>query len=253
MVCTWGRHILRLTVAAVALLLLAAAVPGVAAQQPDGDGERLQELVARLLGSAGFTPDGRPITADILLGELPADSPVPLLVPPQGRVVGSVVRRAGSEVVGVTVALDVPATAEAIAAFYEQELPGRGFRPLPSGLSSQGGFQPTGQLTGRFFCGSAGGAFLSVTIVTRANGPSEVRLSSDTQTETPCSSPSAFGMGPSAPPLPVLTPPAGVVLRPGLGTPILVGGPPTPGSRVVSEALAMTDLSVTVLEAGFAE
>ena len=247
----WRRILQAMLVSAVLLLPALIAPGGARAQQPDPDLDRLRQLVVRLLGQSGVTPDGRPITADILLGDLPADAPIPLLVPPGGRVVGSVLRRAGDDIVGVTAALDVPGTAETIVGFYERELPVRGFRPLPTGFAVQGGFQPTGQPSFRSFCGAPSGPFLNVTIATPPSGPSEVRINGDTLSEGPCGVSGGLAPGfPDGTPLPLLTPPSGVVVQ--LGGPFIFGGPPMPGNRLVSEATALTDFGVAELEATFA-
>jgi hypothetical protein len=166
-------------------------------------------------------------------------------------VVGSVVQRAEGEIIAVTAALDAPGTPEAVAAFYERELSGRGYRPLPSGPSPQGGFQPTGQATFRTFCGPSPTGFFGIQITMPPQGPAQVRINVDALAEGPCSFPGPFGPGMASSPLPALTAPPGVVIR--FNLPIIFGGPPMPGNRVVSEATATTEMPVAALEAAFAE
>jgi hypothetical protein len=242
---------LAVALAATLVTAVVARSSSLAAQQPGGDAERVRELVARLLGRGGFTPDGRPITTEILVGELPADPPAPLPVPPNGRVVGSVVQRAEGEIIAVTAALDAPGPAEAVAAFYERELSGRGYRPLPSGPSPQGGFQATGQATFRTFCGPSPTGFFGILVTAPPQGPAQVRINVDALAEGPCSFPGPFGAGMGAPSLPALSAPAGVVIR--FTGPVIFGGPPMLGNRVVSEATAITEMPVAALEAAFAE
>ena len=240
---------LRVIVAIAAFALVGSAFSRpIHAQQADDD-ERLRDLVAQLLGPTGVGPNGERITADILLGALPASPPVPVPVPPDGRVVGSVVRSADGRVVGVTAVLDVPGAADDVIGFYDQAYAAAGYRPAPGLVpGSQGGFQPTAQPLFRGFCAGPQGPWVTVSVATPTSGPNDVRVSGDRLNAGPCQGPGlAFGGG--GPSLPRLTAPPGVIIRPGgpYGVPV----PVFPGLPT-SDAIAITDMGVAELEAAFA-
>ena len=103
---------------------MAALVAVVLSSGPRGDGSvqaqqaqdesRLRELAERLLTPPLLGPGAEPITVQLLPGQVPADSPLSLTLPPNSRVVGSELRRSAEIPAGGTVVLDVPGTAAEI-------------------------------------------------------------------------------------------------------------------------------------------
>jgi hypothetical protein len=238
--------------------LLASSGPVPAWAQQDADASTLRELAERLLGRPAFSagPFERPEeTAQLVPGRL-ADELQPLIPVPAGaRVAGSVVRRAGDNLAGGEILLDVPGDAAAAESAYRLALAEQGWMPpFASFPPAGGGFQSIGSVFDNTFCSGEDGTQLMLGIRPRPPG-TEVRVSVILDVST---GPGATGICSSArrtpsPPfsfnfesvLPTLRPPDGVRFVPSGGT------SSTPG-RQTSEATAVTDQSAATLEASFA-
>lgn len=238
--------------AIVALTAMAMSMPyRAAAQEPPRDRAVLiQELAERLLAPPYPGPGGQAAGAQLLPGELPAGLPVELPVPPDGRLVGSVVRRTGEQTSSVEAALDAPGKAPDVLAFYERQLTGRGWAPAPTKQPPRGGFQPSvPPPTSAMFCRAANGPWLSVNVFPKLAGPSDVRLRLELSNPGPCAAPRG-PEPPRNPPgadlLPPLYAPEGVALS-------LMSSGGGSNQRWSSEAVAPTAQGVAELEAHFAK
>ena len=232
-----------------------------AAQPGPDDPALLRELVERLL-SPPFPPlpDDTP-RLQLLPGALPPNLPLEVPRPPGSRLIGSVLRPSfgpgqfgpGPVIgMGAEIVLDVPGAAPEVFALYERELGEQGWTAPPFTRGGRpGGFQPTQQPFGAPLCKGEQGPFVSLTVFPRTNAPSDVRIRVEAAGGPgPCGGPFPSGpRPPEGPPgfdrIPLLTPPAGVVLQTsGFG-----GGP----GRFSSDALAETAMSVAELEAHYAQ
>ncbi len=244
-----------LVLAALVLLALSGATPATAgarpaaATPPPADDTLLRELAERLLTPPGGPP-GQPLpTPQLLPGALPADLPLALPVPPGGRLVGSVARRAGGTLVGAEVVVDAPGAAADVAAFYEGAFGPQGWTPAPlGGPGPPFGFQPSGAATFRFFCAPPGvQGSLNLQALPREAPLSDLRLRLDLTNPGPCGQGAGAprpGLPPGADRLPLLVAPAGAQVSPGGGG----GG----GNRFASDALAATELPVAALHDAYA-
>jgi len=228
--------------AAVPLQLASGAVQA----QQQSDPATLRDLAQRLLAPPVFGPNGQPQTVELFVGQLPSDFPLALPTPPNGRLVGSDAHRAGTQPISWAVVFDAPGAPGDVNTFYQQQLPGLGWTPAPSHPGAQrGGFQPTLNTIPLIFCQSSSGPSLTVTATVRPNLPTDVRVSVSASAGPCASSPGSPGQPPGADRLPALTAPAGVQVQTTSGG----GGP----NRFTSDATAITDQSVTTLEAHFAQ
>ncbi len=244
-----------LVLAALVLLALGGATPATAgarpaaATPPPAADALLRELAERLLTPPGGPP-GQPLpTPQLLPGALPADLPLALPVPPGGRLVGSVARRAGGTLVGAEVVVDAPGAAADTAAFYERALGPQGWTPAAlGGPGPPFGFQPSGAATFRSFCAPPGApGSLNLQVLATTAGPGDLRLRLDLTNPGPCGQGAGTprpGLPPGAERLPLLAAPDGAQVTPAGGG----GG----GNRFASDALAATELPVAALHDAYA-
>ncbi len=172
-------------------LLAAQPLTGPSAQA----GGSLEELATRLL-SPGYTgPGGETSPIQLLPGQVAGGLPPGIQNPPNARVIGSAVRAGSIYGSGksVDVIYDAPGSVTSLVNFYQQSLTGAGWT-TPTGYtgSGQGGFQPTTTTAYRYYCHTATGSSLSLTIYGRRNAPNDVRLnvmvSNSSQQPGPCGS-----------------------------------------------------------------
>ncbi|MGH2588566.1 MAG: hypothetical protein ACRDJE_26890, partial [Dehalococcoidia bacterium] len=192
--------------------------------QPGGEAA-LRDLAERLLAPSLLGPGAEPITARLLPGQVPAGLPVDLPMPEGSRLIGSLVRLTGSETSGATVVIEASGTAASILAFYEQVLTAHGWStaPFAGPGNPPGGLQPTLLPVSRAYCQSTRGPQMSVTVLPRAAGPSDVRMTLDTLFPYACQAlqqPSEADLLP-----PLYTPPA-VELLPSNPPQPITGGKP---------------------------
>ena len=255
--------------AASAALLLAGALGAggrepAAAQAPPADASLLRELAERLIAAPyPSMPSQVPLpTVQLLPGQIPSDLPLNLPLPPDARLIGTVVRTLpggptseasmamGPVAPGATVVLDAPGSREALLTLYEGALAQQGWRVAQGGSPFPGGFQTAfGGGGGLTYCQSESGPWLSVNVYPRASGPNDVRLTVGTNAGA-CSIPMPpvprAAIPRAAELLPRLVPPSGVVMQP-------VGGGGGGSHRWSSEAAAETSRPATELEAHFAQ
>ena len=210
--------------------------------------DQLRELATRLLTPPYGGPTGQAETVSLLPGQLPNDPAFDLSVPPGGRVVGSAVYAAGGTTAAVDIVVDAPGNASDVETFYQRVLTGRGWSDSAYKGMPLGGFQPNQGPITRFFCAPAGPGFLQLSVLARTGSPNDVRLHAELTTPGPCGINAGIPTGPPGyDKLPPLYAPNGVQLQsagPG-------GGGPLP--RASSSAEATTELSVSDLEAHFAQ
>jgi hypothetical protein len=264
-------HIVTL-ISLVAALMIIAGVSGTpvvssvgAAQQEDA--AQIRDLAERLLTYPYGTSTGESARAQLLVGRLPAEFPFPLPLPQGARLVGSAVRMAGSDVMGVEVAIEAPGTPAQILGFYDTALPAAGLSLAPSSYRGGGGFQPGAAKRSDTFCLGETGPWLSLSAAEQPGGAlpdrrSDVRVSVTMRAVSMTAAPIAYA-GPCAPPeargysygsgsaagrlLPRLSGPPDVPLQ-------STGGMQMTGQEfATSSALAVTDMSVAAFEAFFAE
>jgi hypothetical protein len=128
------------SLAFLALLLATIAVTGpggvsarALAATPVADDALLRELAERLLSQTAGPP-GQPIpTPQLLPGALPDDLPLTLPVPPGGRLLGSVARRADGTLFTADIVYDAPGAATDVVALYERALAPQGWAAAPTG------------------------------------------------------------------------------------------------------------------------
>lgn len=222
--------------------------PAIARADPADDAAALRALVGRFLTVPGSGPTSQQQAADLLPGQVPSDLPLALPQPPNGRVVGSVVRRRGQDAVLWDVILDAPGAPVDILQAYGQQLAALGWTKPPVGPFG-GGFQAaTPNDTAATFCQTIGAApFLTVTAAAEASGQADVRVHVDATGPGPCFIPTAPGPPPlpETGRLPALAPPAGVQVQP--------SGSGSGNNRFTSEATALTDKRAADLEAFYAQ
>jgi hypothetical protein len=209
------------------------------------DSRQVQMLAERLLGAPYTLPFGRPQNARLVLGEVPEEIPLAPPIPAGGSVLGSVARQADGQLVNVDILVDLPSgmTAMEALAFYERELPARGWAAAPAAPSGmRGGFQFGPGGLSRTFCRDEAGPWVSVTVGAQG-GSAEARLHLDLTSPGPCAQPGR-GDPPGGDLLPPLRAPDGVSLLP-------LGG--SFGSdQVVSQATLASESPATDLERHFA-
>ncbi len=226
--------------------LSARSVSAVVARADSGDeAAALRELAGRFLIQPGAGPGTPGQSADLLPGQLPADLPLALPLPPGARLVGSVVRRRGGSALLWDVILDAPGAPTDLLTFYRGQLLPLGWTTPPSGPFG-GGFLATAPDTGSAtYCGKAGGPpVLVVTAAPAASGGSDVRIAIDASNAGACA---IVPLPVPGPPrltnrLPALTPPPGLTLVQG-------GSGSYGGERTTSDTTALTDRSAGELAA----
>ncbi|MCL5024939.1 MAG: hypothetical protein M1531_00350 [Chloroflexi bacterium] len=214
------------------------------AQGPDES--PLLELAQRLLAPPLPGPFGQPQAIQLMPGQLPAGLPLDVPVPPGATTIGSAVHTTGDRTSSVDVLFDMPGDSASLLAFYQQELPARGWNPAPAATAAPHGFQSPQPVVNRSFCQSPTGPWLSVSIYPKVSGPNDVRLHLDPVNPGPCGQlgPLPSRLPPGADLVPPLYPPSGVPLQ-------TFGSGIGPG-RWGSDAIAETGQDVAALEAGFA-
>jgi hypothetical protein len=220
------------------------------------------ELAQRLLALPYVGAGGQAPTLQLLPGQLPADLPLTVPIPPGGRLVGTVVR-ASSNGNNVDVVLDAPGTAAQVQRFFQEQLQAQGWAPPPNfGGPGGGGFQTSVAIANRYYCHGSSGPSLMLAVYSPQNGPNDVRLNLNTSGFGPCNPPSGgvtmYPASPSPDQIPTLYPPEGVTVEVTSGA----GPPPmrplgAPGGSAFtqrgSEAVAETALSLAELEAYYAQ
>jgi len=240
-----GLMCLCLTVGLIAALC-ARSVPAASARADSGDeAAALRELAGRFLTQPGAGPGTPGQSADLLPGQLPADLPLALPLPPGARLVGSVVRRRGGSTLLWDVILDAPGAPVDLLTFYRGQLLALGWTTPPSGPFG-GGFLAAAPDTGSAtYCGKAGSPpVLVVTAAPAASGGSDVRIAIDAANAGACAIAPLPVPGPPrlTNRLPALTPPPGLTLAQG-------GSGSYGGERTSSDATALTDRSAGELAA----
>jgi hypothetical protein len=232
--------------------------PQALAQSQDSAAE-VRQLAERFLGGPAFFPgSSAPVTAELLSGRVPPDLDLDVPIPSGGRLVGSVARRTGDRLVNGLVLVDANGTPDALAGFYRDELPTRGWTARPDvSMGSRGGFQsgsPFGGSEFGLYCGGEDGPYLTLTTGPRPGGGSEARLS--IQFPQPAFFGGA-GFGPCG-----VRPPQGTVDPTGAGRLPRLSAPP--GVQLIasggsfspnvgaSDAVASTNLSAAELASFFA-
>jgi len=227
-------------------LAMAGSSRAVAAGQESAGQPSVQELAERLLGFP--QSDGQTASLQLLPGQIASQLPVSPALPAGARVVGSLVRNAGTPMASVSVVIDAPGDRATIQAFYQKELAGKGWNPLPPGPQAHG-FQPGSQPGGpSIFCSPQGSAWLSVNVYGGQSGSSDVRINTNGQIPNQCHPPNAAAPAPpfsSNSLIPPLYAPEGVATQPGS-----TGGGP---GRWVSDGTATTDQKAGPLEQHFAQ
>jgi hypothetical protein len=243
-----------------------------AASQGTDDGVQLLELAVRLLAQRGGSTQ---VVDRLLPGRLADELPFDLPIPPNGRLLGSLVRSSDLNGTSVEVVMDAPGLPDQVLAIFDEAMPPQGWGPPPPGTPGMfapgsppgGGFQPPDQVTrlvprSSTYCREPNGAFLTVTANPRESGPNDLRA----MLQFPPTSLTGSGYGacailqPVPPPgpgtiapgpdlLPRLTLPEGVSLDQGAGR----GSGATGLGSYGTGATVITEMSVTSLEAYFAE
>ncbi len=233
------------------VLLTALRAGSTRAQKPDPCAP-LRELAERLLMPVLFGVP--PSSVRLYPRTLPPGLPLTLPLPPDSRLVGSVVRPSlapGPEAApcgeAFDIVLDVPGHADTVLTFYRRALADLGWTSPPArGPGLESGFLPsTAPTLGAAFCAGAERPWLTVSVSPRADASNDVRVHIETGTPGPCGGPSA---PPLSPPLllalPALHAPAGVRVLP-------LGGS-ADDVHAESRAVVQTDTSVADIEAHYA-
>jgi hypothetical protein len=238
---------------AVAMIAAVARAAPVQAQQTENP-DTLRELVMRLL--APPSPGASAGQVQIFPGALPPGLPLDLPLPPNSRLVGSVVRPSfppGPPPIAPSgesfdIVLDVPGDPVDVVTFYREAFSGLGWTQPGLFAPFSGGFLPSfGPTSSAGFCQSAQGPWLNVTVYPREDAPNDTRIHVDTGNPGPCA-------GPPVPPPP--GPPPGAAVMPPLAPPpgvqVLPRGSGGEDGSWESRAIAVTDMSVADLEAFYA-
>jgi hypothetical protein len=137
--------------------------------------EGLRELAERLV--AHPHPLGR-TSVELFPRALPDVGGVDLVLPAEGRLLGSAIHRRDGELVAVEAVVDVDQPMRPSIAGYEEELRRRNWT-VHMGLWGGGGFVPTGGGMPRSFRRGQSGPILAVSADDRAAGGTELRLRLD--------------------------------------------------------------------------
>lgn len=99
---------------------------------PTEDIKLVQELALRLLSPPVPNKTGRASHAKLLPGRLPDTLPLTLPVPPESRIVGTLVPDVSGQQQGsLSIILDVPGRPSDIGAFYEEMFVSQGWKVIP--------------------------------------------------------------------------------------------------------------------------
>ena len=202
--------------------------------------EQVLHTLARRLLSAPY-PGGSAEEVQILVGELPADLPIEVPLPEGARTIGSLVRGDRS----VQTVLDVDQSADAVLAFYREQLETAGWYELDWPMQP-GGFGFGAEVGTATFCHSRRGPSLMVTAFEAEAAPTDVRLNLQTDPrQSPCAMlERPYGLAMSL--IPNLRAPAGATMhRRGRS-----GGN---GNSWHSTVILETDLDTAVLAAHYNE
>jgi len=172
--------LLLITAASSEKLLGTAFAQSPTAEQP----ARLDKLVERLLSPPYPDQGGQRPTVRLLPGQLPTPLPFDLPVPAESRIVGSAVHDVGDKMLTANVVLDVPGDAGAVLAFYQKELPARGWQIIPLGPGEEHGFLSVPTTHIRSFCHGRAGPWLLLTIAPGTAESNDVRLDLQTGAES---------------------------------------------------------------------
>jgi len=246
-----GVKAIHLTVAllmAVLLMGLQFETRTVRAQTDDPD--LLRELALRELTPQYPGPNGEAPQVRLLPGALPPELPFSLPLPPNSRLIGSVVRTFPPNGGNTDIILDAPGTPADLIAFYDGALTDLGYTVGPTGGPAPGGFAPI-PVQNRGYCPVDSGGPLFVNVFSKESGPSDVRLNIPAGGPGPC-----FPVGPGGPRPPQLPPGADRV--PQLSSPANValsaaGSQPIGPGIWGSNATATTTMSVQALESFYAQ
>jgi hypothetical protein len=134
---------------------------------------RLHELALRL---ATYPGDPRGKDPQLLVGQLPANSPVTIPFPEQSNLLGTLVR--GPE--HATIVLDAPFPPGGVLDFYREQLTAAGWEELPQPGPFQGGFTHTSrdQASYATFCHGKRGPALMIAVLKKDTN-ADVRLELD--------------------------------------------------------------------------
>lgn len=250
------RHRGRVGIGVVGIMCLVAGLvalssSGEAMTRADqGSDAAALELAQRYIARGGIE------NTDLLAGQVPGDLPFTLTLPPNSRVVGSVVSHVGTRVISWEVILDVPGAPPDATAFYRQNLTDSGWTTPPPflGRAFSSGFlfrgpsstatpaAPTRTVTPNpvnfaSFCQPSGNGSVNITARPLANGMSDVHV----QIETFGARCIANRPSRSALQLPALAAPSGVIVF------------PNGSGDSSSDATARTEMSAADLEDFYAQ
>jgi hypothetical protein len=238
---TWRALAMPLMLAALIYpaTLLGWIPPGSEAAPAGSTEDDLRMLAERLINGAG--PYGPSSSVALLPGQVPSSMPLPLPVPPGGRVIGSAIRSDGSRQQAIDVVIDAPGRPSEVMAFLRREMQRLGWSAATYGPGGpSGGFRPTGTAEGGAFCASGATQWLSAYVSPRANAPSDLRVRLELQNQGPCVAPTPPQPVPAGGGLPPLDAPDGTVVQMGYG-----------GPRMQSDAIAESSMTPAQLEGHF--
>lgn len=183
------------------------------------------------------------------VGAIPERFGIP--VPPNGRVVGSVIRGPEDDPDGVTAYLDVPGSADQIRARFDELFGARGYRPkTPAGWAAHGGggFQntmmPMRMSQGATYCAGEDRPFYNLGIGGGDPAPVSVMWNAGQMGWNPCSSQRPGHPMQEMEEIPSLSAPPGVMMQGG-------GGGGSPGAWY-AQGIAFTAIPAKALLAHFA-
>ena len=202
--------------------------------------EQALRLLARRLLSAPY-PGGPAEEVQILVGELPADLPIEVPLPEGARTIGSLVRGDRS----VQIVLDVDQAADAVVAFYREQLETAGWYELDWPMRP-GGFGFGAEAAMATFCYSRRGPSLMVTAFEAEGALTDVRLNLQTDPRhLPCTM-LGWPHGPPMSLIPNLRAPTRATMHGG-------GGSSGSGNSWHSTVILETDLDAEALAAHYNE
>ena len=148
--------------------------PVARAEQAD-EAEQLRELAERLLENSYGSPGPSPPTVRLLPGNVPPDLPLTVLVPPGGRLIGSMVQGpSGMQPASTVVLVDAPGEPLEITSFYERAFEEQGWVLQPSS-TPPGGFQAI-ETNASAFCQPAGSIRATIIVTPRTDGRGDARI-----------------------------------------------------------------------------
>lgn len=204
------------------------------------DAETVHELALRLLAPREFAdPNWTP--GELLVGQLPPDLAADMPVPPNSRVLGSLVRGRAH----VDIELDTDLSAEQVRGFYTERLTATGWRVVDPQWRMQGGFSyGSAPAQHTLFCRGKRGPAITVAASEQAGKPTEVRITVVLDArQSPCAHTEDMHNPWSM--LPELRPPANAHQMPSGGS----GG----SDSVISMATLTSELNVAAVAAHYHE